>query len=70
MTDSPDGGPLNRPVVQTPISSAMTPPNLTPGDVPRTLAAYGEGYPLPPMETEADRDAFEVAQRRGWQDRS
>ncbi len=70
MTDSPAGGPLHRSVVQTPVSSAMTSPNLASDDVPRTLAAYGEGHPLPPMETEADRDAFEAAQRRGWQDRS
>lgn len=69
MTDSPDGGPLDRPVIQTPISSAMTPPNLVPDETPRTLAAYGEGHPLPPMETEADRDRFEAEQRRGWLDR-
>jgi hypothetical protein len=44
-----------------------------------TLAAYGQGVPLstlasdpvPPMKTQADRDAFEADQARGWiEDRS
>lgn len=39
-------------------------------DVPRTLAAYGEGVPLPPLTTDEERDAFEGEQRRGWNDRS
>lgn len=61
MTDSPDGGPH---------SSGTMMPRQMPDDAPRTLAAYREGHPLPPMETEEDRDAFEAEQRRGWQDRS
>lgn len=64
MTHSHFGGPLSRSVVQTPVSSAMTPPNLAPDDVPRTLAAYGEGHPLEPTETETDRNTLE-AQRSG-----
>lgn len=39
-------------------------------DVPRYLAAYGEGAPLPPLATDEDRERFETEQRRGWQDRS
>ena len=58
MTHSPDGGPLTAPAL-----------NQTETDVPRTLSAYGEGHPLPPMKTQADRDAFEAEQRRGWQER-
>lgn len=69
MTDSPDGGPLHTPEVQTHVSSAMTPPNLARDDTPRTLAAYGEGIPLPPMKTQTDRDRFEAEQRRDWLDR-
>ena len=58
MTDSPDGGPLTPPALSL---------NIT--DVPRTLSAYGEGYPLPPMTTQADHDAFEAEQYRGCQER-
>ena len=44
-----------------------------------THASYGQGVPLstftsdsiPPMKTQADRDAFEADQARGWiEDRS
>lgn len=47
-----------------------TPKNTANQDVPRFLCAYGEGEPLPPLTTEAERTAFEAEQRKGWQDRS
>jgi len=71
MTDSPDGGPLSVPASNSPEAHQVTQPPLRDltADVPRTLSAYGEGHPLPPMETQADRDAFEADQRRGWLER-
>ena len=66
MTDSPDGGPLSA-APKSPTGASI---HRDADDVPRHLSAYGEGQPLlPPMETQADRDAFETEQRRGWQER-
>ena len=42
----------------------------TEDDVPRALSAYGEGPPLPPVETPSQRDAFERKQRTAWEHRS
>lgn len=67
MTDSPKGGPLPAAAPKSAESPSVTQQRFK--DVPRALSAYGEGVPLPPMKTQADRDAFDGEQRRGWFDR-
>ena len=49
-----------------------TPNETTPADKdePRFLACYGEGALIPPMQTDADRAAFEARDRDLWEHRS